>query len=150
MASSGPSGPPEWRPTQRSLERGGMSRSLQNRHRRRWICVYDRTGEAVLHPDDRTAFLCAKDSGALPPRAYRALEEVYRPLSVMTADSGRWPGRSSVRGPLRETAPGQGCENQADDGEQRWDRQSEAVPERRLDWEQPKLQQGSRAFAGPQ
>jgi len=71
-------------------------------------------------------------------------------LPVMTADSGRWPGRSSVRGRLPETPPGQGSESQADDGDQRWDRQSEAVPERRLDWEQPKLQQGSRAVAGPQ
>jgi hypothetical protein len=80
----------------------------------------------------------------------RWLHKRPRPLPVMTADSGRWPGQSSVRGRLLKTAPGQGSENQADDGEQRRDWQSEAVPERRLDWEQPKLQQGSRAFASPQ
>jgi hypothetical protein len=57
---------------------------------------------------------------------------------------------ATVHRRLPQTPPGNGSENQADDGEQRWDRQSEAVPERRLDWEQPKLQQGSRALAGPQ
>ncbi len=58
-------------------------------------------------------------------------------------------GRSSLRGRLLKTRPGHGGENQPSDGEQWWDWQSEAVPERGLESEQSKLEQGSRAFAGP-
>jgi hypothetical protein len=71
-------------------------------------------------------------------------------IRAFTWRQNAMPGRSSVRGRLHQIPPGQGSENHSDHGEQRWDRQSEAVPEHRLDWEQPKLQHGSRAFAGPQ
>jgi hypothetical protein len=78
------------------------------------------------------------------------LERRPRSLPVMTAHSGAMAWTISLRGRLLEIRPGQDSENDTRDGEQWWDWQSESVPERRLDWQQPKLKHGARAFASPQ